>query len=128
MIEKAITQGIEVSVESFYLSERSNPANNHFVHAYRVQLKNMSSKTVQLISRHWVIYVSNGEMTEVKGDGVIGEQPVLDPGSEYEYMSGSHLKSELGTMEGSYQMQDLDGEMFDIKIPCFTLALPGVIN
>ncbi len=128
MIERAITEGIEVSVESFYIPEQSDPEGELYVFAYRVQLKNFSSKTVQLISRHWIITDSDGEVNEVKGPGVVGEQPILAPGEEYEYMSGSHFKTPLGTMEGTYQMQDDHGTLFDIQIPCFTLALPTVIN
>jgi len=128
MIEKAVTQGIEVLVESFYIPEQSDPENSHYVFAYRVQLRNLSSQTVQLISRHWIITDSTGEINEVRGEGVVGEQPVLEPDDEYEYMSGSHLQSQVGTMEGTYQMKDADGKMFDIEIPCFTLALPTAIN
>ena len=127
-METATTRGIIVSVESFFIEEHSHPEQNHFVFAYRVRLKNQSSQTVQLISRHWIITDSNGETAEVKGEGVVGKQPVLAPGEEHEYMSGSHLKSPMGTMEGSYQMQILDGGMFDAEIPCFTLSVPGVIN
>lgn len=128
MIEKAITKEIEVSVESFYLPKQSDPQKDHHVFAYRVHLKNLGSKKVQLLSRHWIITDSTGEVNEVKGEGVIGEQPTLLPGEEYEYMSGSHLKSQMGTMEGTYQMHDFEGENFDIEIPCFTLAEPGTIN
>ncbi len=127
MVE-ATTRGVTVLVESFYIEEHSDAEQEHYVFAYRVRLQNQSDDTVQLISRHWIITDSNGETSEVKGEGVVGEQPILNPGGEHEYMSGSHLRSPLGTMHGTYQMQITDGEMFDAEIPCFTLAVPGVIN
>jgi len=128
MKEQAITRGIEVNVESFFLPEQSNLDQGQYVFAYRVQLKNRSDQTVQLISRHWIITDAEGHVNEVKGEGVVGEQPTLKPGEDYEYMSGSHLNSEVGTMEGSYQMESETGEHFDIKIPCFTLAPPHAVN
>ncbi|MBF0279894.1 MAG: Co2+/Mg2+ efflux protein ApaG [SAR324 cluster bacterium] len=127
MVE-ATTRGVTVFVESFYIEEHSEPDEEHYVFAYRIRLHNRSEQTVQLISRHWIISDSNGETSEVKGEGVVGEQPILVPGGEHEYMSGSHLKSPMGTMHGTYQMQIKEGEMFDAEIPCFTLAVPGVIN
>ena len=127
-METATTQGVIVSVESFYIEEHSDPENENYVFAYRVHLKNQSTQTVQLISRHWIITDSNGKTSEVKGPGVVGEQPILKPGEEHEYMSGSQLKSPIGTMHGTYQMQIQEGGAFDAEIPCFTLAVPGVIN
>lgn len=127
MVE-AITNGILVSVESFYAEEYSDPEKDKYVFAYQINLKNKSDQTVQLISRHWVITDSVGETFEVKGEGVVGQQPVLEPGEEYEYMSGSHLKSPMGTMQGTYQMETPEGNFFDVEIPCFTLAIPGIIN
>ncbi len=127
-METAVTQGFEVSVESFYVPEHSEPDQEHYVFAYRVYLKNKGDQTLQLISRHWIITDSTGETHQVKGEGVVGEQPVLLPGEEYEYMSGSHLRSPLGTMHGTYQMESSEGAKFDAEIPCFTLAVPGVVN
>ena len=83
---------------------------------------------MQLLSRHWIITDSNGKTEEVKGEGVVGEQPVLDPGEEFEYTSGSHLKTEMGTMQGSYQMVNEQGESLEVEIPCFTLSVPGILN
>jgi ApaG protein len=127
-METETTRGIEISVQSFYLDEHSVPEAARFVFAYRVQLHNHSSDTVQLISRHWIVTDSTGEVTEVQGEGVVGEQPTLAPGESYEYTSGSHLKSPMGTMHGTYQMRLPEGETFEAQIPCFTLAVPGVIN
>lgn len=122
------TRGVQVSVESFYLDDQSNPERGQFAFAYRVQLKNVGEVTVQLLSRHWIITDSAGKVRHVKGPGVVGEQPTLEPGQEFEYTSGSQLESPVGTMEGTYQMVDASGDTFDIRIPLFTLAVPGSLN
>lgn len=127
-METAVTRDVEVSVNCFFLETESDPEQNQFSFAYRVQLKNLGAETVQLISRHWVITDSVGKVQHVKGPGVVGEQPVLKPGQEYEYTSGSRLESPMGTMEGTYQMVTSDGEEFDIRIPMFTLSVPGTLN
>lgn len=127
-METAVTRDVEVQVESFYLEQESSPDQNTFSFAYRVQLKNLGGETVQLLSRHWIITDSVGKVQHVKGPGVVGEQPVLKPGQAYEYTSGSRLESPMGTMEGTYQMVNQDGEHFDIQIPVFTLAVPGTLN
>jgi ApaG protein len=127
-MEEAITEGVQVQVEVFYLETYSSPEEDHYVFAYRIRLKNLSQMTVQLLRRHWIISDSNGETNEVRGEGVVGDQPVLEPDQEYEYTSASHLKSPVGTMQGSYQMTTADGEDIEVTIPCFTLAIPGVIN
>jgi ApaG protein len=127
-METQTTQDVQVSVESFYLHEQSNPDAHQFAFAYRVRLKNLGKTRVQLVSRHWIITDSVGKVRHVKGPGVVGEQPVLDPGEEFEYMSGSQLESPMGTMEGTYQMIGPEGERFDIRIPMFTLAVPGTLN
>ena len=127
-MEEKITEGIRVQVESFYLDAHSSPEENHYVFAYQIRLKNLSNRTVQLIRRHWIITDSSGEINEVKGDGVVGDQPILEPDEEYEYTSGSHLNSPVGTMQGTYEMTSTDGENFEVKIPCFSLAVPGMIN
>ena len=127
-MEEAITKGVQVKVESFYMENHSLPEENHYVFAYRIRLKNLSQRTVKLLRRHWIITDSNGDINEVQGEGVVGDQPVLEPDQEYEYTSGSQLKSPVGTMQGSYQMTTTDGEEFEIIIPCFSLAIPGAIN
>lgn len=127
-METAVTRDVQVSVESFYLEEQSDAANNRYTFAYRVRLRNMGRETVKLLRRHWIITDSTGKVTHVRGEGVVGEQPVLPPGEEYEYVSGSHLESPMGTMEGTYYMVTDDGEAFDVRIPVFTLAVPGTLN
>jgi len=127
-MEESITEGVRVNVEAIYMETHSYPEKNRYVFAYRIRLKNFSQRTVQLLRRHWIITDSNGETNEVHGEGVVGEQPVLEPDQEYEYTSGSHLKSPVGTMQGSYQMKTTDDEEFEVTIPCFTLAVPGTIN
>ena len=127
-MDTAVTREVEVSVESFFLESESNPEQNRYSFAYRVQLKNLGRETVQLLSRHWIITDSIGKVQHVKGPGVVGEQPVLKPGASYEYTSGSRLESPMGTMEGTYQMVTYEGENFDIRIPMFTLAVPGTLN
>lgn len=112
-----------VSVEPYYLSAESQPEQKRFVYAYTVTIKNNGQHHAKLLSRHWVI--TNGDTlktTEVRGDGVIGEQPTIMPGEEYSYTSGTVMETAVGTMQGSYQMIDEDGEYFDINIPVFTLA------
>lgn len=127
-METATTRDIEVSVESFFLEAQSDVERNLFAFAYRVVLKNNGSETVQLIRRHWIITDSSGEVSHVRGDGVVGERPVLAPGEEYEYTSGSRLESPMGTMHGSYQMRTAAGEMFDAEIPVFTLSAAGPLS
>ena len=127
-MEESITEGVRVNVEAIYMETHSYPEKNRYVFAYRIRLKNFSQRTVQLLRRHWIITDSNGETNEVHGEGVVGEQPLLEPDQEYEHTSGSHLKSPVGTMHGSYQMKTTDGEEFEVTIPCFTLAVPGSIN
>lgn len=127
-METETTHDVQVSVESFFLEGQSDMDKEVYAFAYRIHLKNLGSETVQLLRRHWIITDSIGKVTHVEGDGVVGETPVLPPGEEYDYMSGSSLKSPMGTMEGTYQMVNQEGETFDVKIPVFTLAVPGKIN
>lgn len=127
-METATTRGVEVSVEAFYLEEQSNASLGHYAFAYRIRLKNRSDRTVKLLSRHWIITDSVGKVSEVRGEGVVGQQPVIDPGEDYEYMSGSRLESPMGTMHGTYQMRDEGGEIFEVKIPVFTLSANAPIN
>ena len=118
------THLIAVTVTPIYLEEQSEPDENQYIWAYHVQIENQGQQTVQLISRHWKITDSNGCVKEVRGDGVIGEQPVLHPGESFEYTSGTPLPTSSGIMLGSYQMVGEDGESFDIVIPAFSLDLP----
>ena len=122
---RANTRGIAVSVEPAYLEARSSPVNSQYFWAYRVIIENQGRETVQLLSRHWMITNARGELTEVKGPGVVGEQPVLKPGQSYEYASGAPLNTPWGMMGGAYQMENENGERFDIEIPTFSLDRPN---
>jgi ApaG protein len=121
----ACTREIAVSVEPTYLEARSSPDNSQYFWAYRVIVKNQGRETVQLLSRHWMITNARGEFTEVKGPGVVGEQPVLKPGESFEYTSGAPLNTSSGMMGGAYQMESESGERFDIEIPTFSLDRPN---
>jgi ApaG protein len=121
----AITREIAVSVDPTYLAPNSTPARSEFFWAYRVTIENRGQETVQLLSRHWMITNARGELTEVKGLGVVGEQPLLKPGGSYSYTSGAPLDTSWGLMGGSYEMETDRGERFSIEIPTFSLDGPG---
>jgi ApaG protein len=121
----AITRGIAVSVEPAYLEARSSPGSSQYFWAYRVIIQNQGRETVQLLNRHWMITNARGELTEVKGPGVVGEQPVLKPDESFEYTSGAPLDTPSGMMGGAYQMETGSGERFDIEIPTFSLDRPN---
>jgi ApaG protein len=121
----AITGGIEVQVAPFYLEERSDPSQGRYVWGYRVTIDNQSDAFVQLLSRYWHITDGNGRVEEVHGQGVVGEQPELNPGDSYQYTSGCPLPTPSGIMVGHYTMRNDKGETFDIDIPAFSLDLPG---
>lgn len=123
MYEK-ITRDISVSVRSFYLEEQSSPEEERFVWAYKVNIRNLGKDTVQLLNRHWKITDKFGRLQEVRGTGVVGEQPVLKPGESFEYTSGCPLETPSGIMAGSYQMSTPSGEHFEIEIPAFSLDSP----
>jgi ApaG protein len=121
---KAVTRGIAVSVEPTYLEADSSPSNSQYLWAYRVIIENQGRETVQLLSRHWMITNARGELTEIKGAGVIGEQPVLKPGESHAYTSGTPLNTPSGMMGGSYEMESDSGERFNVEIPTFSLDSP----
>lgn len=123
---RAITRDIAVEVEPFYLDERSDPAENHYVWGYRVTIENNSDEFVQLLARYWNITDGTGRVEEVRGPGVVGDQPELNPGDSYQYTSGCPLSTPSGIMFGRYTMRNKAGEMFDIDIPAFSLDLPNV--
>lgn len=124
-----ITEGVKVSVETTYQPEYSNPANEHFMFAYKIQIENLSDYSIQLLRRHWLIFDSNGTKREVEGEGVVGVQPVIEPGQLHEYVSGCNLKTDMGTMQGTYQVKRLvDDELFDVQIPEFNLIAPFKLN
>lgn len=122
------TRGIRIQVQSTYLSDQSAPRDNHYLFAYHVRISNVGGETAQLISREWIITSAEGEVERVKGPGVVGEQPVLAPGSSFEYTSYCPLKTSVGSMHGSYQMMTADGEKFDAQIAPFTLAAPHALH
>jgi len=125
----SITDGVKVSVETVYQPEYSNPANDHFMFAYKVTIENTGSYSVRLLSRHWHIFDSNGAKREVEGEGVVGMQPVIEPGNAHEYVSGCNLKTDMGTMKGQYRMMRLlDNTFFDVQIPEFDLIAPYRMN
>jgi ApaG protein len=118
------TRSITVTVRPYYLDEQSSPTDGHFVWAYHVRIENHGGETVQLRHRHWQITDAQGRTQEVRGAGVVGEQPVLRPGETFEYTSGTPLPTPSGIMMGSYQMEDSDGGTFDVAIPAFSLDSP----
>ncbi len=125
---EAVTRGIRVQVTSQYVPERSDPANREWFFIYRVRVANEGSETAQLVSRHWVITDADGDVEEVRGPGVVGEQPILAPGQSFEYTSACPLPTAFGTMHGSYQMVTRGGERFDAEIAPFTLAEPLAVQ
>jgi ApaG protein len=123
MYEK-ITRNISVSVRPFYLDDQSEPEQGRYVWAYRVTIANRGGETVQLLNRHWRITDKLGRLQEVRGAGVVGEQPILKPGESFEYTSGCPLGTPSGIMAGSYQMTTTGGHLFDIEVPAFSLDSP----
>lgn len=119
-----VTQGFKISVRPQYLSGQSKPEEGHFVWAYTVTIENHGRDTATLRTRYWKITDGNGKVQEVRGAGVVGEQPVLNPGDSYSYTSGCPLKTSSGIMVGAYQMEAADGSMFNVDIPVFSLDSP----
>lgn len=119
---------IDVLPEPQYIPAQSNPEQDRYVFAYTITIRNTGDIAAKLITRHWIITNANGEVHEVRGDGVVGEQPYLKPGEGYQYSSGSIMETPVGSMRGSYQMMADDGTEFDVEIPMFTLAVPGSLN
>lgn len=122
---RANTRGIAVSVQPTYLETESSPESSQYFWAYHIVIENQGHETVQLLSRHWMISNARGELNEVKGPGVVGEQPILKPGESFEYTSGAPLNTPSGMMGGAYQMKSESGELFDIEIPTFSLDRPN---
>jgi len=121
---RAVTRGIRVTVMPQYLADRSSPEDERFFWAYKIEIANLGTVTVQLRSRHWKITDGHGNLQEVRGPGVVGEQPTLKPGERFEYTSGVPLPTPTGMMTGSYQMVGENGENFDVEIPAFSLDSP----
>ena len=122
---RALTNEIEITVEPFYLEEQSEPDESRFVWGYRIVITNRSEQTVQLRDRHWRITDAIGQVDEITGEGVVGEQPVLEPGEQFEYSSGCPLDTSSGMMVGQYRMVRQDGVSFMVDIPAFSLDVPG---
>ena len=124
-----ISEGVEVSVETFYQQDYSNPMQSEYMFAYRIAIENHNSFPVKLHRRHWYIFDSTGATREVEGEGVVGVQPVLSPGEKYQYVSGCNLKTELGKMWGHYEMLNLmTNRTFKVDIPSFKLMAPVKLN
>ena len=119
---------ITVAPKVTFLSEQSDPDKNHFVFAYTITVTNTGDVTAQLVSRHWIITDAEHRVQEVKGQGVVGKQPVLRPGESFEYTSGASIPTAVGTMRGSYHMVAEDGLAFDVPIPTFTLSVPRTLH
>ncbi len=124
----SLQNNIKVDVETQYIEEQSNPEQNYFVFAYTITIQNQGQQTAQLLTRHWIITDSNHKVHEVRGDGVVGEQPVLKPGEKFVYTSGTMLETSVGTMKGSYQMESDDGFQFDAIIQEFVLSIPRALH
>lgn len=125
---ESLTRDVRVTVHAHYVPERSRPEDDLWFFAYHVTIENVGEQTVQLISRHWIITDGEARVQEVRGPGVVGEQPILRPGEAFEYTSACPLPTSFGTMHGSYQMVTDDGDRFDAIIAPFTLSLPNALN
>ncbi len=127
-MSSAVTDGIRVSVTSAFRPDRSEPGQGRWLFSYTVRLANEGDAAAQLVSRHWIITDANGEREEVVGEGVVGQQPQLSPGEQFEYTSFCILKTPHGSMRGTYQMVRSDGSRFDARIAPFPLVVPGAVN
>ncbi|MFN8265934.1 MAG: Co2+/Mg2+ efflux protein ApaG [Chitinophagaceae bacterium] len=124
MVSK-LSQGVKISVETFYQPDYSNPLSGEYMFAYRITIENSNSFPVKLLRRHWHIFDSNGSYKEVDGEGVVGVQPVIRSGEKYQYVSGCNLKSEMGKMQGHYLMENLNNkQQFEANIPVFEMMAP----
>jgi ApaG protein len=119
---------ITIVPKATYIEDQSDPSKDQYVFAYTITISNTGNIPAQLISRHWIITDANGKVLEVKGLGVVGQQPLLKPGESFEYTSGTHLETAVGTMHGTYQMIAEDGQQFDAPIPSFTLSVPRILH
>jgi ApaG protein len=120
--------GVVIQTQVNYLPDQSDESGNRFVFSYTITITNLGQSSAKLISRHWIITDANNHVQEVRGQGVVGEQPLLKPSQSFEYTSGTVLTTQVGTMRGSYQMQTDDGKQFDVEIPQFVLSVPRVLH
>ncbi len=125
MIQK---YNVKVAAQSFYIEEQSVPEQGHYVFAYTITIRNEGAMPARLLSRHWIITDSNGKVEQVRGEGVVGEQPYLRPGEGFQYTSGAVIETPVGSMQGSYRMVADDGVAFEARIPVFTLSAPRILH
>lgn len=119
---------IDISVQTQYLQEQSDPSKNRYAFSYTIGIENLGSEPVKLLSRHWIITDDNNQVEEIKGPGVVGLQPLIHPGQKFVYSSGAVLATQFGTMQGSYEMLKPDGSRFDAPIPAFLLSRPHSVH
>ena len=127
-MEEIDQHGVVIQTQVNYLPEQSDESGNRFVFSYTITITNLGHSSAKLISRHWIITDANNHVQEVRGQGVVGEQPLLKPSQSFEYTSGTVLTTQVGTMRGSYQMQADDGAQFEVEIPQFVLSVPRVLH
>jgi ApaG protein len=127
-MEEINQHGVVIQTQVNYLPDQSDEAGNRFVFSYTITITNLGHSSAKLISRHWIITDANSHVQEVRGQGVVGEQPLLKPSQSFEYTSGTVLTTQVGTMRGSYQMQAEDGKQFEVDIPQFVLSVPRVLH
>lgn len=127
-IEEDKRYRIKVAVKTTYLESQSEPLQQQYAFAYAITISNQGTQAATLLRRHWFITDANDKVQEVEGDGVVGENPTIQPGDSYEYTSGALIPTEIGHMQGSYQMMSSDGQLFDAEIPAFTLAKPHALH
>lgn len=124
-----VTEGVSITVETFYQPSQSNPIASEYLFAYRITIENLSTMPVKLLRRHWNIIDSNGSVREVEGEGVVGQQPIIQPGDSYQYVSAANLRSDMGKMYGSYQMENMyNKKLLKVSIPEFQLIAPFKLN
>jgi len=128
MMEQRKKYRIDIQVKTAYVPAQSDPEANRYVFAYTITITNRGGLPAQLLTRHWIITDANNKVQEVRGEGVVGEQPLLAPGGSFQYTSGTVIETPVGTMVGSYQMIAEDGSKFDAKIPMFTLSMPRTLH
>lgn len=120
-----VTEGVSVTVETYYQPAQSNPLSSEYLFAYKIIIENLGTVPLKLLKRHWHIVDSNGSYREVQGDGVVGQQPIIEPGSNYQYVSAANLRSDIGKMYGTYQMENLyNKKLITVNIPEFFLIAP----
>ncbi|WP_129136593.1 Co2+/Mg2+ efflux protein ApaG [Luteimonas sp. YGD11-2] len=119
---------LEIQIATQFLDEESEPDHDRYVFAYTIRIRNLGRRAAQLVSRHWIITDGNGKVDEVHGEGVVGEQPLIEPGEQFEYTSGAVLETAVGSMQGRYDMVGEDGTRFDAPIPPFTLSVPRTLH